>query len=80
MIVEERRQKVLDLVNERGFVGLAELAKTLNTSESTIRRDLDYWEANGLAALTLDEARKIFRLVARTGDEHAHSFKRVPSG
>ena len=52
MIVEERRQKVLELVNERGFIALAELAKTLNTSESTIRRDLDYWDQHGLIKRT----------------------------
>jgi DeoR family transcriptional regulator, fructose operon transcriptional repressor len=52
VIVEERRQKVLELVNERGFVALAELAKTLNTSESTIRRDLDYWDQHGFIKRT----------------------------
>lgn len=52
MIVEERRQKVLELVNERSFVTLGELAKTLNTSESTIRRDLDYWDEHGLIKRT----------------------------
>jgi DeoR/GlpR family transcriptional regulator of sugar metabolism len=41
VLVEERRQKVIDLVSERGFIGLADLAKKLETSESTIRRDLD---------------------------------------
>lgn len=52
MLVEERRQKVLELVNERGFVALGELAKALNTSESTIRRDLDYWDEHGLIKRT----------------------------
>ncbi len=52
MIVEERRQKVLDLVSERGFVALGDLAKTLNASESTIRRDLDYWHQHGLLKRT----------------------------
>ncbi len=52
MIVEERRQKVLDLVNERGYVALADLAATLNASESTIRRDLDYWDEHGLVKRT----------------------------
>lgn len=52
MIVEERRQKVLELVNERGFVPLSELVKTLNASESTIRRDLDYWHQHGLLKRT----------------------------
>jgi DeoR family transcriptional regulator, fructose operon transcriptional repressor len=52
MIVEERRQKVLELVNEHGYIALGELAKTLNTSESTIRRDLDYWHQHGLIKRT----------------------------
>lgn len=52
MIVEERRQKVLELVNERGFMALADLVKTLNASESTIRRDLDYWDQHGLIKRT----------------------------
>jgi DeoR family fructose operon transcriptional repressor len=52
MIVEERRQKVLELVNDRGFIALAELARTLNASESTIRRDLDYWDQHGLIKRT----------------------------
>ena len=52
MIVEERRQKVLELVNERGFAALADLAKELDASESTIRRDLDYWDTHGLVKRT----------------------------
>jgi DeoR family transcriptional regulator, fructose operon transcriptional repressor len=52
VIVEERRQKVLELVNERGFIALSELAKTLSASESTIRRDLQYWDQHGLIKRT----------------------------
>src|SRR5437660_11589943 len=52
VIVEERRQKVLELVNEHGFIALSDLAKTLNTSESTIRRDLEYWHQHGLIKRT----------------------------
>jgi DeoR family fructose operon transcriptional repressor len=52
VIVEERRQKVLELVSERGFMALTELAKALETSESTIRRDLDYWDQHGLIKRT----------------------------
>ena len=47
MLVEERRQRVLDLVSERGFVALAELAQKIQVSESTIRRDLDHWHREG---------------------------------
>jgi DeoR/GlpR family transcriptional regulator of sugar metabolism len=35
---------VLDLIAERGFVGLGDLAKALDVSESTLRRDLGYWD------------------------------------
>jgi len=47
MLVEERRQRVLDLVSSRGFVALADLAQSVQVSESTIRRDLDYWHQQG---------------------------------
>ncbi len=47
MLVEERRQKVLELVKDRGFVALADLATELNASESTLRRDLDFWDDQG---------------------------------
>src|SRR5260370_36424762 len=52
VLVEERRQKILDLVNERGFISLAELAQALEASESTIRRDLDYWGQQGFVKRT----------------------------
>ncbi len=48
MMVEERRQHVLDLIVRQGFVSLANLARSLSVSESTLRRDLDYWEERGL--------------------------------
>ncbi len=52
MIVEERRQRVLDLVSQRGFVALADLAELVQASESTIRRDLDYWGQQGVLKRT----------------------------
>ncbi len=47
MLVEERRQRVLDLVTQRGFIGLADLAQAIQVSESTVRRDLDFWHQQG---------------------------------
>ncbi len=52
MLVEERRQRVLNLVSERGFIALADLAQVLQASESTIRRDLDYWTQHGVLKRT----------------------------
>lgn len=47
MLVVERRKQVLNLVSRRGFVSLADLAEEIRVSESTIRRDLDYWQRAG---------------------------------
>jgi DeoR/GlpR family transcriptional regulator of sugar metabolism len=47
MLVQERRRRVLDLVSEKGFVTLTDLARALKASESTLRRDLDHWDHHG---------------------------------
>jgi DeoR/GlpR family transcriptional regulator of sugar metabolism len=52
VLVEERRQRVLELVTRQGFVGLADLAAEIQVSESTIRRDLDYWHQQGVLKRT----------------------------
>jgi len=52
VLAETRRQKVLDLVSERGFATLADLAEVLQTSESTIRRDLDLLDQQGVLKRT----------------------------
>ncbi|HJT75569.1 MAG TPA: DeoR/GlpR family DNA-binding transcription regulator [Gemmataceae bacterium] len=52
MLVEERRQRVLDLVSKQGFISLADLAQTVRVSESTVRRDLDYWHQQGIVKRT----------------------------
>jgi DeoR/GlpR family transcriptional regulator of sugar metabolism len=50
--VEERRQRVLELVSRRGFATLNDLAQAIKVSESTIRRDLDYLHQHGLLKRT----------------------------
>lgn len=40
MLTQERYQSILSIINERNAATVAELAQMLNTSESTIRRDL----------------------------------------
>jgi DeoR/GlpR family transcriptional regulator of sugar metabolism len=53
VLVEERRQQVLDLVSRRGVVALAELAEAIpGVSESTIRRDLEFWKKKGVVRPT----------------------------
>jgi DeoR/GlpR family transcriptional regulator of sugar metabolism len=47
MLVEERRRRLLDLINRRGFATLEDLVHSLSVSESTIRRDLEALDQAG---------------------------------
>lgn len=48
MFGDERRQVILGLVQANGAVGLKELARAVQTSEVTVRRDLRLLESQGL--------------------------------
>lgn len=41
MLAEERRQKILALLNSKGSIQVADLSKRLKVTEETIRRDLE---------------------------------------
>ncbi|WP_308638157.1 DeoR/GlpR family DNA-binding transcription regulator [Paenibacillus silvisoli] len=47
MIVAERHQHILRIVNEKGSVRVAELSQLCRVTEETIRRDLDRLEGEG---------------------------------
>ncbi len=47
MLVETRRQRLLELVSRQGFATLDELVRTLRVSESTVRRDLEALDLAG---------------------------------
>lgn len=48
MFAAERRQRILDLVRSSGAISLRELARQVQTSEVTVRRDLRALESEGL--------------------------------
>jgi DeoR/GlpR family transcriptional regulator of sugar metabolism len=52
MLIAERRQRLLDHVRAHGYVSYRDLALALDTSESTVRRDLRSMVAEGLLAAT----------------------------
>jgi DeoR/GlpR family transcriptional regulator of sugar metabolism len=52
VLLDERRNRLLELVRSRGFAALPDLAKQLNVSQSTLRRDLDFLEETGAAKRT----------------------------
>jgi DeoR family L-fucose operon activator len=47
MLAEERYEKIVQLVNERGSIRVTELSEWCEVTEETIRRDLDRLEAAG---------------------------------
>lgn len=48
MFAAERRQRILELVRTSGAVSLRDMARSVQTSEVTVRRDLRALEAEGL--------------------------------
>jgi len=49
MLVNERRDRLQELVRRRRFASLPELVEELDVSESTVRRDLEWLEEQGVA-------------------------------
>ena len=52
MLIEERRQHILSLIQSQGRVLVDELSSNLDLSQITIRKDLDYLEAKDLLIRT----------------------------
>jgi DeoR family transcriptional regulator, aga operon transcriptional repressor len=61
MLAAERRSRIISAVRSNGAVTLADLARSLQTSVSTLRRDVDYLDRTGLVTRTRGGA------VARAG-------------
>lgn len=49
MLSEERRRRILELLDARNSVRVADLSQELGVSEATVRRDLDMLDSNGRA-------------------------------
>lgn len=48
MLIDERRQHILERIRKEGRVFVSELSEELKISQITIRKDLDYLESKGL--------------------------------
>ncbi|MFV0558297.1 MAG: DeoR/GlpR family DNA-binding transcription regulator [Enterococcus sp.] len=59
MLTEERQQQILDLLEQENVVKVHDLTNLLKTSESTIRRDLQDLEDQGLLERVHGGAKKI---------------------
>ncbi len=47
MLLDQRRNQILEYVEEKGYTSLQQLVEHVGVSESTIRRDLEYFDSLG---------------------------------
>jgi DeoR/GlpR family transcriptional regulator of sugar metabolism len=52
MIRDERKEYIEELISKRGSISIKDLAKELNVSYATIRRDLSFFEKKGIIKRT----------------------------
>ncbi|HCM89585.1 MULTISPECIES: DeoR/GlpR family DNA-binding transcription regulator [Vagococcus] len=64
MLTEERQQAILSLLNEKNIIKTRELMSSLDVSESTIRRDLQEMEAEGILRRVHGGAKRTIKLEA----------------
>jgi DeoR family transcriptional regulator, aga operon transcriptional repressor len=59
LLIDERRQHILSLIQSQGRVLVGELSRNLNISQITIRKDLEYLQSKGLVQRTHGGALRI---------------------
>lgn len=59
LLIDERRQHILSLIQTHGRVLVGELSRNLGTSQITIRKDLEYLQSRGLVQRTHGGALRI---------------------
>lgn len=67
MLTEERHQAILQLLKQQDVVKMQSLCQLLNASESTVRRDLQLLEEQGLATRIHGGAKRINTLQEELG-------------
>jgi DeoR/GlpR family transcriptional regulator of sugar metabolism len=77
MLVAERYEKIVQLVNENGSMRVTELSELCGVTEETIRRDLDRLEAAGRLRRSHGGAVSIKDLALLRGAETPHAEREV---
>jgi DeoR/GlpR family transcriptional regulator of sugar metabolism len=83
MLVAERYEKIVSLVNERGSIRVTELSELCQVTEETIRRDLDRLEESGRlrrshgGAVSVKERQHLEIPYAEREIMHAEEKKRI---
>jgi DeoR family transcriptional regulator, aga operon transcriptional repressor len=86
MLVDERRQHILSLIQAHGRVLVGELSRTLDISQITIRKDLDHLQAQGLirrshgGALPLQSGALVDPTLQEKQKQHSPEKQRIAAG
>lgn len=75
MLLDQRRGKILEILENSGFIGLNELVDEVDASESTVRRDLEYLERIGQIRRTRGGAAYVGESLTAFEDRRSHSSK-----
>ncbi len=71
MLLDQRRESVLQIIENKGFASLQQIAEYVEVSESTVRRDLEYLEKIGQIRRTRGGAAYVGESIV-TLDERFH--------
>jgi DeoR family fructose operon transcriptional repressor len=74
MLLDQRREEILQLIEKQGFVSLHELVSRLGASESTVRRDLEYLDAIGQIRRTRGGAAYVGEHLTPFEDRHERNL------
>ena len=75
MLLDERRKRILNSLENMGFASLKELVEHVGVSESTVRRDLEYLEGICQIRRTRGGAAYIGESVTAFEDRRLHALK-----
>ena len=73
MLLDERRERIRSITENRGFVTLSELVRELDASESTVRRDLEYLDRIGQVRRTRGGAAYVGESITDFQDRIGHA-------
>jgi DeoR family fructose operon transcriptional repressor len=77
VLIAERRRRLLEHVRDHGYVSFRDLAEALDTSESTVRRDLRSMVAEGLLSATRGGVGPAARVPAAAPDDASAAHDRI---
>jgi len=75
MLLDERRNRVLQIVETQGFVALQDVATEVGVSESTIRRDLEYLDGLGQIRRTRGGAAYVGDSLTAFEERHSRALR-----